>query len=98
MWHALATRFIGPEFSQLFSVAHEKDGLDAGDPHNEIVMDLNNNRLGQNIGFNSQGIVDTAQIGRTVLQRIQQGDALVLYDPRNAEGLSILERSGRCGR
>lgn len=95
VWHAAMTKLVGLGESQQISIAHEVDEING--PHNETVMDLHNNRLGQAVGQATSG-TSYETIGADLLQRLRAGDALVLYNPYNNGGLSMLERSSRCAQ
>lgn len=97
IWHAAMTKLVGLSVSQRISIAHEVDAVNG--KHNEIVMDLHNNRLGQAVGVSTAGN-DYEAIGADVLPRLRAGQALVFYNPYNNGKsplyLSLLEKSFRC--
>lgn len=86
-WHAYVTKNISQVLSEFLGLAHERDNS----PHNEKVMDITNNHLAQQIGLSNP-----PNVGAAVLQSIKSGQALVLYDASNFQGLSPLELSTRC--
>ncbi|MFC1453773.1 DUF6973 domain-containing protein [Verrucomicrobiota bacterium] len=72
------------------ATAHEKTGLDDGDPHNETVMDLENNADGR-------GLVGANRVAlqNAVINVLNAGTLTILDDLENASEVGLLQPSNQ---
>jgi len=72
--------------------AHEYDGLVAGNPHNESVMDLENNQKGINMGA---GLTTRAQAQAAVIAALAAGNLTYLDSLPNAGEDGLLQPTNK---
>ena len=72
------------------ATAHEKTGLDDGSPHNETVMDLENNADGRGLGGANRVALQNAVIGA-----LNAGTLTILDDLGNANEVGLLQPSNQ---
>lgn len=90
-WSAWMTHLTSAALAKGIGIQHEGAGLFQNDSHNTIVMDLQNNSLGQRLGTNAP----ESALGDLVKAAIIGGQALVFEE--SEEKLSLLVRSDICG-
>lgn len=72
------------------ATAHERTGLDGGGPHNETVMDLENNASGRGLGGADRAALQTA-----VINALNAGALTILDDLENANEVGLLQPSNQ---
>jgi hypothetical protein len=92
-WNAIMTLEWNAEDAQGLADAHERTGVFNGNPHNETVMDLNNNLIGRIVVEN--GATTRAQIETEVFQLLDIGDLLMLDDLSNSGRGGMLQPSNK---
>jgi len=73
------------------ATAHEKTGLDEGNPHNETVMDLENNAHGRSIG--SAPGASRIELQNNVVLALNDGTLTILDDLANRAETGLLQPS-----
>jgi hypothetical protein len=92
-WNAIMTLDWNSEDAQGLADAHERTGIFNGNPHNETVMDLNNNLTGRTIVEN--GATTRVQIETEIIQLLDLGDLLILDDLNNIGRAGMLQPSNK---
>lgn len=89
-WSALMANLADGTLARRIGLEHEGTGLFDGNSHNSIVMDLQNNFLGQFLGTD----VPKSSLQERVRTAIENGQALIFEE--DPDSLSLLVRSNSC--
>lgn len=92
-WNAIMTAEWNFNDAEGIATAHERNNLNNNDPHNESVMDLENNADGRNIGT-SCGTNRNA-IQSAVLDALNAGSLTILDDYQNINEVGLLKPSNQ---
>ncbi|HRT29856.1 MAG TPA: hypothetical protein P5527_08690 [Kiritimatiellia bacterium] len=92
-WNAIMTFDWNAADAEGLATAHEKTGLDNGAPHNETVMDLENNADGRAIG--GGGSTNRVQLQNAVIAALNAGTLTILDDLGNANEVGFLQPSNQ---
>jgi len=92
-WNAIMTFRWNAADAEGLATAHEVSGLSDGLPHNETVMDLENNAAGRTIG--AGGHTTLVQIQNAVTNALDQGQLVILDDLLNANEVGLLQPSNQ---
>jgi hypothetical protein len=92
-WSAIMTIDWNAADAEGLATAHERDGLNLGAPHNETVMDLENNAVGRTIGAGSTQTRDAVE--NAVISALQAGTLTILDDILNTEERGLLQSSNQ---
>lgn len=87
-WNVLICVEIDEWTANAFTSVWENEGLIAGNPHNETVMDLHNNRIGRSISDNLD--VDREDCAEAVLQELNDGGLWILDDIENNNEIGLM--------
>jgi hypothetical protein len=90
-WNAIMTVEWNAEDAAGLSTAHERTGLDDDNPHNESVMDLENNAHGRAIG--GAGAAGRVPLQQAVVNALDMGVLTILDDLRNTNEVGLLQPS-----
>jgi hypothetical protein len=90
-WNAIMTFDWNAADAEGLATAHEKTGLDDGGPHNETVMDMENNADGRSIGGGSS--TNRIQLQNAVISELNAGTLTILDDLGNANEVGLLQPS-----
>lgn len=89
-WNAIMTFDWNAADAEGLATAHERTGLDDGSPHNETVMDLENNADGRGLGGANRVALQNAVIGA-----LNAGTLTILDDLGNANEVGLLQPSNQ---
>ncbi len=92
-WSAIMTADWNPDDACGLATAHEKTGLDEGEPHNATVMDLENNADGRSIGA-SPGL-SRIDMQNAVISALNDGTLTILDDLANRQEMGLLQPSNQ---
>jgi hypothetical protein len=92
-WNAIMTFDWNAADAEGLATAHERTGLDDGDPHNKTVMDIENNADGRAIG--GGGSTNRIQLQNAVIWVLNAGTLTILDDLGNANELGLLQPSNQ---
>ena len=90
-WNAIMTVDWNATDAEGLSTAHEKTGLDGGNPHNETVMDMENNAHGRDIGSGES--TEREELQNDVINGLNAGTLTILDDLGNANEVGLLQPS-----
>ncbi len=89
-WNAIMTFDWNAADAEGLATAHERTGLDDGGPHNETVMDLENNADGRGLGGANRAALQNA-----VINVLNAGTLTILDDLGNANEVGLLQPSNQ---
>ncbi len=92
-WNSIMTFDWNVTDAEGFATAHEKTGLGDGNPHNETVMDLENNTDGRSFG--SGGSTNRVQLQNAVITALNAGTLTILDDLGNVNEVGLLQSSNQ---
>ena len=87
-WNALMAQELGAATAEEAATAHEHTGLNEGSPHNETVMDMNNNAVGRTLAAPTR-----AQMQTNVQQALDAGQLWILDKITNPSRRGLLINS-----
>lgn len=90
-WNAIMTIDWNATDAEGLATAHEKTGLDDGNPHNETVMDMENNASGRGIGSGES--TEREELQNDVVNALNAGALAILDDLGNANEVGLLQPS-----